>query len=743
LPRYSKEAVARDREQSRLRAAARRAEKIESNREDYLKERRLYEERNREHINDQRRFRYGADSMALASRPFIGWDGEGTREFVGYVNKPPEIRRNFVLFGCSMFPDDPLIGRRLSTKTCLDYLLYVKTVYPDAFHVGFAFKYDVDMILSDLPPRFLRLLAKYGKCRWEGYIISYIPGKIFRVSKGYDKSRVSFTLYDTFGFFHCKYTTALLKFGATTREEISKIIEGKDERNRFTFADIDYILAYWQDEISYFPVLMDKLRDACYDAGLFITAWHGPGALATYILRKRGVKNWKSKDVPPEVQIAIQTAYAGGRFQPWRCGLYLHSVYTADINSAYIYACSLLPRLDNGRWRRVPAGTVDPTRIARFGLYRIAFDDGTDKSKLNRHMGAFQEIHPLFNRDKYSQVAWPRRTEGWYWSPEATIVSTNPSARFLEAWIYDDDGSYPFAWVDTEFNKRLTLQHEGNPAEKTLKWALAAMYGAFAQRVGWDTKTRKPPPKHELAWAGFITSWCRAEMYKLGYECWRRGGLVSIDTDGIMSTVPFEEAWLERGVGERLGQWKLEEFTGLLYWQSGFYWSRDGEGNWSTAKTRGVKRGSLDVNVAFEALESSHYELLKKSRPAAVEGTNVRFITFKDALNRHKMSEWQQWKDTPYRFEMGNGSTYRHIPMFCAKCRNPDVDMMHVLVHRLPKTVLSEPHILPWLQEQPSLHKIAVEDFVLLDTDIVDNLLCNALSTPWNAGTSHRPRRPS
>ena len=51
----------------------------------------------------------------------------------------------------------------------------------------------------------------------------------------------------------------------------------------------------------------------------------------------------------------------------------------------------------------------------------------------------------------------------------------------------------PFEWVHSEFDKRLQLQHEGNPAEKTFKWALAAMYGAFARTVGWDQKRRCAP----------------------------------------------------------------------------------------------------------------------------------------------------------------------------------------------------------------------------------------------------------
>jgi hypothetical protein len=689
--RVSKEAIDRNRTQARLRSAVKRA----ANRDQYNAEMQKYRANNHEHRNEVDRMRYGADIAALAARPFIAWDGEGYSTEDG--------SHHYMLFGCSHFPDDPMVGRDLSTRACLEYILYVESQYPNAFHVGFAFDYDVNMILKDLPSHTLKHLAVYSVCHWQGYRLMYIPGKMFRVTKGPKGSRVSATIEDVFGFFHSKYTTSLIKFGVATKKELAHIEEGKSKRGSFTYADIDYVKEYWQDEISYFVPLMDRIRDACYDAGLYVMRWHGPGALASYMLRKRGVKNWMSnpEKTPMEVQIATRYAYAGGRFQPWHCGLYHHHIYTADINSAYIFACSLLPRMDNGRWRR--QRKVDRSRIARFGLYQIAFDAGYDKAKDNHKRGAFEEIHPLFHRDKNGGLYWPARTEGWYWSPEASIVADNPNARFLEAWIYDDDGTYPFQWVDEEFNKRLELQHEGNPAEKTFKWALAAMYGAFARLVGWDRKNCKAPRSHELAWAGFITSWCRAEMYRVGYECWRRGGLISIDTDGVTSTVPFESEWLDRGVGEKLGQWKLEEFAGIMYWQNGFYWLMDDNGEWSTVKTRGVKRGSLDVDVVLEAYNNASY-VRGDVRPAKIEQKRTKFIGFKEALNRHDgLKSWRKWIDYPLESVMGRSGTSRHIWMYCIKCRNPEADRMHVLTHFPPTSPVSEPHKLPWLEEVDEL----------------------------------------
>jgi hypothetical protein len=712
--RVSAEAVARDRESARLRAAARRAARNAAEHEVHLKQRRMYEDSNREHINANRRTRYGADIDALAARPFIFWDGEG------YTTDDGE--HHYMLFGCSHFPDDPIVSDDLSTEACLDYLLSVECKYPNAFHVGFAFDYDVNMILRDLSSRNLRHLSDYGVTRWRSYRIAHIPGKMFRVSRGNERrgeAKVSATIFDTFGFFHSKYVTSLIKFGVATEEELEAIMAGKEERPNFTFADIDYVKRYWQDEISYGPMLMDRIRDACYDAGLYVTQWHGPGALASYMLRKRGVREWQDREAPYEVQIATRAAYAGGRFQPWRCGLYYHPIYTADINSAYIFACSLLPRLDKGHWARVLANDIDRSDLPHFGIYHISFDAGYEKTRDNHKRGAFEEINPLFHRDKRGNLYWPGRTDGWYWTPEAYTVADNPDAVFLEAWIFVDDGSRPFEWVDSEFNKRLALQREGNPAEKTFKWALAAMYGAFARTVGWDRKKKQAPASHQLEWAGYITSWCRAEIYKVAYECWKRGGLISIDTDGVTSSVPFDETWLPRGVGERLGQWKLETFAGILHWQTGFYWLLDDLGKWSTAKTRGLKRGTLSVDAALEALENAVYKT-GEIKPAKIRRTMTRFVGYKEALNRHDgMKLWRHWIERPMTSIMGHSNTSRHVPQFCRKCRSPEADIMHVITHLPPQTFHSEPHKLPWLEDIPELHSM---DLIINDLDEADAL---------------------
>ena len=74
-----------------------------------------------------------------------------------------------------------------------------------------------------------------------------------------------------------------------------------------------------------------------------------------------------------------------------------HRIYSADINSAYIYACSLLPNLATGRWHRVLGRNIDRGNLASFGIYHIRYNAGIDATKDNHKRGAFEEIHPLFH----------------------------------------------------------------------------------------------------------------------------------------------------------------------------------------------------------------------------------------------------------------------------------------------------------------------------------------------------------
>lgn len=659
-------------------------------------------------------------------RPFIGWDSEGYNYFIAGDEVEIGPQRT-MLFGCSipgMVIRATPLRPWLSTREMLNLILHVENEFPDAFHVIFGGEYDFNQILRDLPIRFLAVLKETGRVRWEGYRIEHVPHKIFTVRR----DGISATLFDSFGFFHTSYAKALRKYGVGSTETLDRIDAGKAGRGSFTLSEIEEVEKYMLEELACFPELMEHIRVAAYGGGFRIHSWHGPGALASFALSYNRMSQYMSRNVPAWAKVAIRSAYAGGRFQGWQCGEYHGKVYTWDKNSAYVHAMALLPRLDNGRWtRRDPSDIKGPDDIARFGIYHIIFDDSqSEYGKRARTLGIPEPPYPLFHRSINGGLSWASRTDGWYWSPEARLVAGSKSARITEAIVYEDDGTYPFKWARDSYEVRRILKDPDhyNPAEKAYKWALAAIYGALARRVGWDKKNRTAPRTHELAWAGFITSHCRAAIQELASYAYSKDALISVDTDGVTATCPLPESIIPEGFGDGLGQWKQEEFDGILYWQNGIYWLfKDGEV--IEAKTRGIPKGRISIDNAYQALQDGSF--VQPYRPPAIKLRKNHYIGYRQAL-AGQWDKWRHWMATETSITFGGTGKGAHFPPFCAKCRGANRPF-HTITRMPPKEMMSEPHKLPWLEDIPTDTKIGdirvfddADDAIYADGDFEDNL---------------------
>jgi hypothetical protein len=612
-------------------------------------------------------------------RPFVFWDGE-TPQDSGYS-----------LFGNSAGYE--ILHRDISTLECLELILRCGREMPDAIHVGFAFDYDVNMILKDIGWTRLNNLHQTNGCDWRGFHIEHIPRKWFLISK--DSERVK--IYDVFSFFNTRYISALNQYAIGNQAQRSYIELGKDKRATFKYKDMGYIRRYWAAEVGLGPPLMDELRTRFRDAGYPINSWHGPGALARLAIRQQGVREWMAT-TPPPVWLAARHAYTGGRFQQFLAGYHDGPVWSADLNSAYPYGCSMLPNLATGRWQYYQ-NRIPPKRF-EFALYHIRY-------RMHRKQGVLNGPHPLFFRREDGRIDWPCNTESWYWGPEAWNVRNDPHAEFLEAWVFEDDGTRPFTWINEAYQKRMFLKSINHPAELGVKLMLNAMTGQFAQRVGWE-KDGKPPANHQLEWAGFITSTCKSLVWEAAKEIWERDGLISIDTDAVFSRVPFVDTDLPGGKSETgLGQWGLSEYTGILSWQNGVYWLRNSEREWTKQKSRGAPRGRIDIQDAWRAL--------RKWEPITYKST--RFIRYGQAL-QEQFSKWRSWQEQDTELIFGGdpqGKMYHALEedsvawQFCRKCRGKTKKQlytagMHDLIPSFDPgmgNVMSEMHRLPWVDDKP------------------------------------------
>jgi hypothetical protein len=653
----------------------------------------------RQRLHNQDRTEY------LENKQFIVWDGEGARS---------GIRRSqdYILLGHYNGTQHSYIaGKQLTTPQCLKHIIDTGRAYPNHWHVGFAFDYDVNMILRNLSiSQFLRL-KEYGTCligRHE-YRVEHIPGKWFRVTKYEEPHNITVTIYDVWGFFQSSFVKAVYANIAdhALMIHMPTIESGKDKRSEFTYAQFEYILEYWKIEAELFHALVNKLRELLYDAGLFIAKWHGPGELANYAYRTNGIRRHKA-DCGETIYDRARFAYAGGRFERFHIGRY-QRVFGYDINSAYPFAISQLPSLSEGQWRW--RGHVD-TNIAEFGVYRI---------RLRSDAG--QPAGPLFHRDKRGNISYPWNVDGWYWSPEVkAMIAAYPKlvSCIEEGWEYVEWETRPFEFVKDVYEQRRYMKANGIGTQMALKLLLNSLYGKQAQRAGWK-RNGKAPTWHQLEWAGWVTSHTRAQLYammaRIPFE-----NLIAVETDGLFTTCsPIQMKITD---GSDLGGWEVTEIEELIYLQSGFYAKRIGP-DWSL-KYRGLDAKSVSVESVIDhckalgPIRAPRHEWNDPEWPK-LTGVTTRFIGYQNALFRATQNRGpfhahhRVWETDKKEYSTAGGMKRIHSPWKCKACTAGAnaYEMPHDTVVRSPfdpeqifkgkreLDYMSHPHDIPWLDGSP------------------------------------------
>lgn len=647
--------------------------------------------------------------VAPEQRPFIAWDGEG-------INRDgPGRPQAYVLFGCST-------GERIKSEThlhtfdLLDFILDVGKQNPTAFHVGFAFNYDANMVLRSLSEQALTILHKKNGITLNRsgtkYYIQFIPSKWFSVSRygpNYDRKKnphdkTSVRIYDLFGFFVSSFEKAYTKLIGPVPDVVK---EGKKHRDKFGEYGIDYIETYWLTEIKMLQSLAEELRKRLYGAGFRITSWHGPGALASYVLRQHGLKQHMTHS-PDEVREAARYGYAGGRFEMFHIGRTRGPVYSLDINSAYPYGITGLPDLSTGKWHRAPPWVSGDSRIARFGIYRVRLHPVRTGSFLERAPG------PLFHRDSLGNISFPWVLDGWYWSPEVKALVRNlPADRYeiVDGWEYLGGTTKPFKFVAEMYEQRRRWKALGYGSELALKLAMNSLYGKMAQRVGWDETRRKAPNWHQLEWAGWTTSNTRAMLWDLMCSI-PFTQIIAVETDGLYTTM--HPSKLGISASTELGGWSIDTYDELLYVQSGMAWLRKGDcpkgcihqdedGQSIAGCAWSCKRRGLDVRT-FSLNDCQDYlsTLEPQAEWAPYTGYTNRFVGLGAAINSAAPFKVRHcvWQHIPRDIRPGQGGKRIHVHRQCVACRDhrtaydqPHEMSIRSLAYREPQ---SFPHDIPW-----------------------------------------------
>jgi hypothetical protein len=273
----------------------------------------------------------------------------------------------------------------------------------------------------------------------------------------------------------------------------------------------------------------------------------------------------------------------------------------------------------------------------------------------------------------------------------------------IESWefIADPDAPKPFAFIEPLYNKRRALKKAGDGAHVGVKLGLNSLYGKLAQQVGWSVEKGKLriPPFHQIEWAGYTTSYCRARVFMAALT--NLESVIAFETDAVFSTAP-----LDVPISSNLGDFEETQFADLTYIQSGLYF---GESDANISKTRGVDRGQL---LRAEILERMA-EPLADDRVATVNLT--RFVGAGVALAQN-FDRWRRWETATKQVTLEPTGKRIHIaPRHCEVCFDSKIrDSGAIIFGRWHDTIcpfLNDAHSsefpIAWINPNPEMDVLA------------------------------------
>jgi len=561
----------------------------------------LSEERKHAHYESKNRRRREA-----VRGKFIAVDGEAYTTDEGH---------SYVLLGSST-GDYIYKEQGLSTYDCVTFLLNLRKKNPGYKFSGFAFNYDVNMIIGDLTLPELYSLWGRGNVTVRlddgaAYRLEWLPSKSFLIVRLYD--RLAIEICDSFGFFQSSFVKALEAWKiADPGEHIEKM---KEERADFGPKDKRRVISYCLTECRMLVELMFKLEDALEQARLRPAKWNGAGAVAAALLQREGVARHRvpEEDFPEPVQDAIMRAYFGGRVEIFQQGQ-LETVTNYDIISAYPYEALHLPTL-HGEW--IERKEYDSNAL--YALWLCEWDLDPDNY-----------VMPFPHRNK-KEIRYASNGRGWYHSKEVRAARRHYGSRIrvLCGWHFKPKNrDRPFSFVRDSFAERAKAKREGLASEKALKLGLNALYGKTAQGIGYRGKI---PRFRSFFWAGMMTSGTRARLLDMAMQA--PSDCVSISTDGIVFTSDPDFV-----TSNELGGIERTEYASFFIAQPGIYQGLNEDGE-EFKKSRGFFLREIDFDDLKEGWinEGPYYKQTKETK---------RFKGLGTCLHHGNLSDWRTWPES-------------------------------------------------------------------------------------------------
>lgn len=614
---------------------------------------------------------------------FVAWDGEGSTLNPHYSEQVPFLLENkkinpafdlaqnehrYNLLVNSTATDAWIYAEEgLTTLRCFEFFIRtekkLRAARQKSVHVIFAGGYDMNMIFRGLPRKQLENLQHHGMAFWHPYQgttgyykIEWFPRKMLiltwvpRKREVGEKNRsipgtVQFILFDVWGFFQTSFLKTIEDFQKTIHfPEYDLIQQGKAARGSFLGTEEEMLgptLTYCQAELSALVRIMDALNSALVDAEMEIKSWHGPGAIASAVLKKHHVTDYYA-ELPYSVQIAVETAFFGGRIEMLKIGHTNKPVFDYDVRSCYPSAMPKLVQLSGGDWFKIHHPDEAASALT---LYHIewSFPDWP--------------FYPFPFRYPDQTIVYPCEGEGWYHSPEIeAVMRAIPDwpryVKIIEGWTFRpaEDAIYPLAFVAEYYKIRAKLKKAGNKAQMAFKLALNSLYGKLAQKVGYSKEKgiEKSLPFLNLLYAGFITAHGRAMLFELAMQ--KPEAIIAFQTDGV-----FTLEKLDANLSDELGAWELSVVDkGYTCCQAGVYFMKKTNSKTGVVESISKYRGFSKDAFTMEKIHAAWNANLR-----SLPDERSQFKTLGGCLMGERLKYWTQWLPTRKDLDITGGNNKR------------------------------------------------------------------------------------
>lgn len=403
-------------------------------------------------------------------------------------------------------------------------------------------------------------------------------------------------IWDCFKFFQSSFVKAIEAWKVGTPEQVARIAAMKEKRGSFDEETPEAIEAYCAEECHLLAVMMRKVLTACEMAGIKLKRYDGAGAIASALLKAHDIEKFlgpKLETFPPELRLAIMSAYFGGRFENSHVGTITERVYNRDIFSAYPYAIYSLPCLECGEWRRVTKNVMRQARAASLACVKFDVETRSEEDRTDIPWC------PLPFRTDEGSICFPTGFQGWSWLPEfeQALKGWPDLIEPLEAWLYETKcGHAPLTWIADAYKLRCQWGKDGPGI--VMKLGPNACAGKFMQSAG------DSPPFKSWVFGGMITATTRGQALhgiRLAKDRWN---VLAIATDGLFATEditlpePRDTGTAEcrdsEGILKPLGGWGREiHEKGVFFVKPGLYFDEPRR----LMRARGIGRKEFKDNA--------------------------------------------------------------------------------------------------------------------------------------------------